>query len=135
MQERGVEGRKEEWKVGKRSGRWENGVEGRKTEWKVGKRSGRQKSEEEGRIEEWNAGKRCGRCREGVRSERVESRGKKIASKWNKIFLNFYFLFSHKHKNYVYLFRIRGYDEEERKEVENKRVPCDTRARQIFIKF
>jgi len=36
-----VAGRKEEWKVGKRSGRWENGVEGRKTEWKVGKRSGR----------------------------------------------------------------------------------------------
>ena len=27
-------------------------------------------------------------------------------------------LFSHKHKKYVYLFRFRGYDEEERKEVE-----------------
>ena len=36
-----MEGRKVEWKVGKRSGRLESGVEGREAEWKVGKLSGR----------------------------------------------------------------------------------------------
>ena len=63
MQERGVEGRKEEWKVGKLSGRQESGVEGRKAKRKVGQRSGMQENDVEG------VGREC-----VVREWRVEER-------------------------------------------------------------